>query len=197
LQTQSFAATNAPVAKLANAIDLGSIGEKSLSGFEARREHWPHSNHFIEEGKSMSAVQPQNPYCVAMILSEGIYRCGITGKFTILGTFTRFRSQQLPAPAQFAVYFAVTDGIGAAQFTFKIFDSRAGIDDDLSEEEATLFSMPINVTFPDSLAVIEGVLGVSLEFPRDGQYICELVNPDGSTLMSRRLVVDAPPPAAE
>lgn len=30
----------APVAKLANAIDLGSISEKSLSGFEARREQF-------------------------------------------------------------------------------------------------------------------------------------------------------------
>lgn len=128
------------------------------------------------------------PYCLAMILCDGVHVDPGTGKFTILGTFTNFSATSFPAAIQFVVYFAVTDGLGDVTLTLQLVDATADPIDATNEENdpARVFIFKQQAHFPDPLTMIEGVFGVQVILPKAGLYHCELwANSD--VLMSRRL----------
>ena len=128
----------------------------------------------------------QIPYCIAMVLCDAAHRDPGTGKFTLLGTFGRIFGKEVPIPALFCVYFAITDGAGKMSVSLKIVDSATSLNDDESEEPIIQIGGEFDP--PDRLAILEGVFGVAVRFPKPGVYHCELWVRD-ECLMSRRLVV--------
>src|SRR6185295_15174498 len=108
-----------------------------------------------------------------MVLCDAIYRDGATGKFTILGTFTRIVARTLPIRSQFSVYFCVTDALGEVPIGLRIVDSQSLLADD-NGEEGVLAEMDGTLQATSPLMVVEGVLNIGLEFPREGVYHCEL-----------------------
>jgi hypothetical protein len=45
------------------------------------------------------------PYCLAMVLCDQVYRDAISGKFTLLGTFSTVGAQKYPLTIIFMVSF--------------------------------------------------------------------------------------------
>ena len=132
----------------------------------------------------------QKPYCLAMVLCEAAHRCPVTGKWTLLGTFSRLQSKTVPIKGQFAVYFVLTDGNGDIPVGFRVVHADQAFNgevqlDNIVEPEPTI------IHFTDPLVSVEGVMGVRLEFPQHGVYHCELYSGD-VILMARRLIVFGP-----
>lgn len=130
-----------------------------------------------------------NPYCLAMVICDGVHRDPTTGKFTILGTFSSFAAHSYPAEIRFTVYFAVTDGIGPVTLRMQLVEASAGAIDAQNEEieEGRVFWIKIEKEFSSPFAVVEAALGISTPLPHPGQYHCELWA-DDDLLMSRRLI---------
>jgi hypothetical protein len=131
----------------------------------------------------------QKPYCLAMVLCDAVHRDAATGKFTLLGTFNRLHSATWPCQSRFCVYFCVTDAIGTIPIGLRFIDSDALLSDDDIKPIAEFTG---EIQFPDPLAVVEGVLGIEVQFPKAGMYHCELFAGD-EVLLSRRLAVMPPP----
>lgn len=138
-----------------------------------------------------------SPYCLAMVLCDGVHRDPSTNKFTILGTFSSFGAESYPAVLRFCVYFAVTDGTGTVTLRLQLIDAAADVIDARNEEdqEGRVFAMKSDYEFPSPFAVVEAAIGVETQLPKPGQYHFELWA-DGDLLMSRRLIagtINIPP----
>jgi hypothetical protein len=137
------------------------------------------------------------PYCLAMVLCDGIHRDVTTGKCTLLGTFSALHPRTLPAKVRFCVYAEVTDGTGDVEFTLQIVESRSLLND--SGDEPFVWKpeqeQQPKVTLKNPLAVLQMTFLCSMELPKAGQYHCELLA-NGVLLMARRIIV-IPPPADE
>lgn len=123
----------------------------------------------------------QAPYCLAMVVCDGIHRDPGTGKWTILGTFSVLAAKAFPAKHPIiAIYLAMTDGRGKTPLK---------IDLVTADEQDTIGEVEIEANFADPRAVIEGVMAFrDVEFPRPGEYRFRL-HANGEYLMERRLVV--------
>jgi hypothetical protein len=133
------------------------------------------------------------PYCLAMVLCDGVHRDAITGKFTLLGTFSTLYAAEYPANVMFCVYFAITDGLGRTTICTKIVDS-----DSLGGAAEPIFEMPAEFEFASPLMVMESVAIVTTTIPKPGLYHCEL-HAGNELLMSRRVLavnVNEEPPNA-
>jgi hypothetical protein len=130
-----------------------------------------------------------NPYCLAMVICDGVHRDPATNKFTILGTFSSFAAHSYPSHLRFWIYFAVTDGIGPVTLRFQLIDAEAGIIDAQDDGDAAgrVFALKLETEFPSPFAVVESALGIGADLPKPGQYHCELWA-DNELLMSRRLI---------
>ena len=127
------------------------------------------------------------PYCLAMVLCDGIHRDAATGKFTILGTFSTFFARQFPAQAQLVVYFAVTDGLGPTTLRLRIVDAEFEIANSGEEPGKAIYEMQQEITFESPLVVMESAWGLKTVLPNPGLYHCELFAGD-DLLMSRRML---------
>ena len=125
------------------------------------------------------------PYCLAMVLADGTHRDPETGKITILGTFHSVHARNLPAPLDFAVYFAVTDCLGRSKLRIEFVDELQHLDDD---SEGPIYSAEIDIESDDPLSMIEVVVNIHVDIEREGVYYCELYARD-APLMSRRVIV--------
>lgn len=123
------------------------------------------------------------PYCLAMILCDGVHVDSTTGKQTILGTFSTVGAPTYPAKVRLCVYFAITDAQGDYRLVFQIVDSGHAFDD----QSTPIVSLEMDAHSPSPLAVCEGFFGGDTELPKPGVYHCELIA-DGNLIMSRRLV---------
>lgn len=133
------------------------------------------------------------PYCLAMILCDGVHRDPASGKFTLLGTFHAIRATEFPVGIRLCVYFALTDIIGGHQIRLQVVDASAHLDDESPEPILTQTS---DMAIEDPLMVVEGIIAIQLNLPSAGMYHVELY--DGDTpLMSRRLAVLGPSPPRE
>jgi hypothetical protein len=130
-----------------------------------------------------------DPYCLAMVLCDGVHRDRTTGKCTILGTFSVFHPTKLPAKVKFCVYAEVTDGHGKVDLTLRLTESHSLISE---EEEFRWQPESLAVQMDDPLAVYQLVFVVDTALPRAGQYHCELLAND-TEIMARRLLVIPPP----
>jgi hypothetical protein len=127
------------------------------------------------------------PYCLAMVLCDGVHRDAATGKFTILGTFSTIGAREFPAKVGFCVYYAVTDGLGPATLRLQIVDASCDILDSADNADGMVFSASMDFDFVDPLLVLETRLSIGVELPKAGLYYCELWAGD-DLLMSRRLL---------
>jgi hypothetical protein len=123
------------------------------------------------------------PYCLAMILCDGVYTDRATGKKTILGTFSTVGAQEFPAHVPICIYFAVTDVGGDFELRIRVVDPKHHFDD----TSAPVIDIPLKLKSPSPLAVCEGEITGGLPLPAPGVYHCELMYGD-ELLMSRRLV---------
>jgi len=130
-----------------------------------------------------------NPYCLAMVLCDGVHRDPSTGKFTILGTFSSFASASYPAQINLCIYSAITDGLGPVTLRIQLIRAEAGIVDaqDESELPGRVFIVKRDMDFHSPFAVVESAIGMQTELPEPGQYHCELWANE-ELLMSRRLI---------
>lgn len=132
-----------------------------------------------------SSKMPE-PYCLAMVLCDGVHRDATTGKFTILGTFSTFAANEFPAKTQFCVYYAVTDGLGPTPLRLRLVDTKGLINGD-AKDEGVVFEAATEFDFESPLLVLELGVGIVVALPEPGLYHCELWARD-ELLMSRRLL---------
>lgn len=135
------------------------------------------------------------PYCLAMVLCDGVHRDATTGKFTILGTFSTLGSQEFPAKLQFCVYYSVTDGLGPTVLRLRLVDASCGIANGVDGEEGVAFELSTEFDFENPLLVLETAVSIGTVIPKEGLYHCELWAGD-ELLMSRRLLA-TPTPAQQ
>src|SRR5688572_2757166 len=130
------------------------------------------------------------PYCLAMLLCDGVHHDPGTGKFFVLGTFSTFSSKVFPAKIRFFTYFAITDGLGPTTIRLQLVNASGEPVDALNEDEDPnrVFMLKVERTFDNPLAVMEGIFGVETVLPGPGLYHCELWG-NSEVLMSRRLAV--------
>ena len=96
------------------------------------------------------------PYCLAMVLCDGVHCDPATGKHTLLGTFSTVGAPEFPAPVKFCIYFAITDLIGDLELTFRLVNSASIAD----ENAEPVFQIPLTVQSPSPLAVCEGTVSI-------------------------------------
>ena len=130
-------------------------------------------------------AEVQTPYCVAMVLCSVTHRDPYSGNYTLVGTFKRLGAPSFPATARFAVYLALTDGIGDVPLTFTVSDARAAFDD---SGPGIITSRSFSARFRDPLQVIECAIAVDVEFPEAGTYYCDVYVRE-RLLASRRISV--------
>ena len=120
-----------------------------------------------------------------MVLCDAAHRDAATGKFTLLGTFSTFRAHAFPAKLGFAIYFAITDGIGPTDIRLRLVTAESLLQD---EEEVVFEIVMSGMNLESPLMVAETVSAVACTVPQPGLYHCELYAGE-SLLMSRRLLV--------
>lgn len=127
------------------------------------------------------------PYCLAMVLCDGIYVDSASGKKTLLGTFSTV-SSEFPARLQFAVYYALTDCPDKFEITYRLVNSKHLFEDNVEP----VFEIKHEIQSRSPLAVVEGQVGVqNAILMESGVYHCELLHGE-TVLMSRRLVALRP-----
>lgn len=137
---------------------------------------------------STASRRMAEPYCLAMVLCDGVHRDFTTGKYTILGTFSTLGAYAFPAKISFCIYFAITDGLGPTRLRLRLVDAESGIvDKGENVTEGLVFEIETDLAFEDPLAVVETVVAIRTALPRAGLYHCELWAGD-DMLMSRRLL---------
>jgi hypothetical protein len=82
-------------------------------------------------------------------------------------------------------YLAFSDGIGEVPLAFTITHARAAFDD---TGPGVIFSRRFTLNFADPLQVIDGVLGVQVEFPEPGTYHCDIYAGE-ALLLTRRIII--------
>ena len=120
------------------------------------------------------------PVFVALLLADRIVTED-NQKKVIVGTFTQFRVQKVPAslPPWF-IYAAVTNLVGDHSFSLNLV---------LDSSQQVIFSAGGNVTVDDPRRVVELVIPApTVVFPEAGTYVV-LFNIDGGQLGSRILDV--------
>lgn len=138
-----------------------------------------------EQGQNPATQPPQAPYPLAIIICDNFHIDPATGKKTILGTFTAFKSAVFPFKiTQVVIYLALTDGRGAAPFELRL----VKVDND-GDDEPVLFKAEGTLQFDDPLAVSELAIGlVNVELPGPGEYRFQFYA-CGEFVIERRLVV--------
>ena len=129
----------------------------------------------------------QKPYCQAMVLCEAAHRCPVTGKWTLLGTFSRLQATTVPIKSQLVVYFVLTDGNGDIPVGLRIVSADNEFTDESQVDEPAQ-PEPIILHFSDPLVSVEGIMGLEFSLSRFGVYHCELYSGD-KVLMARRLIL--------
>jgi len=131
------------------------------------------------------------PYCLAMILCDGVHRDPTTGKFSVLGIYDTFASREYPALVDLKVYFAITDGIGNCDIRLQMVSADSEpivateVNDSDDEIEGLVFQIGSEQEFGSPLVVHEQVVQVQFYLPAPGMYLCELWAND-NPLMTRR-----------
>jgi hypothetical protein len=123
-----------------------------------------------------------------MVLCDYVHRDPATGKHTILGTFSTLGAQVFPAKVSFAVYFAITDGLGPTQLRVRLVDAVSGLADAPEGDGGEpVFEVSGEFDFESPLLVLEGAMRFQTDIPRPGLYHCEMWAGD-ELLMSRRVL---------
>lgn len=133
------------------------------------------------------SLRTQVPYAVALIIADGFYRDSVSGKSTLLGTFSVIGAEQFPLKHPYmVVYFVLADGLGTLPLTIKIVRVN-GIGN--PDEDEVILEASTTVTFPDVTIMQEGMFYLrDATFPVPGEYRVQLLV-QGEQLMERRIAV--------
>ena len=130
----------------------------------------------------------RQPEVLAMIVCDQVIRDQITGKMSVIGSFSEIKAGEFPATHNnLAVYVALTEGEGdyegCLQFTF-------------AETEETLLSIAGRIQLRQPLDVAELHFFIAaLPLPRAGKYRFDFLC-DGELLKSRWFLANPPPEEA-
>lgn len=125
--------------------------------------------------------EPRTPYATAVILCDAVHRDPVTGKNTLLGTFSTITSRRFPAThAAMCAYVVLTDGVGRSDLALRI--------DAADETSPPIAEAQFDVDFDDPRQTFEIVVrfadvGVS----KPGEYRVVLSCGD-EVLLERRLM---------
>ena len=123
----------------------------------------------------------QEPYVLAMLICDAIWKDPSTGKSFLLGTFSSIAAMEFPVvhPVM-GVYIVLTDGRGKIPLKLQLVSA---------DEDDIIAGVETDVLFEDPRAVLELTLHLqNATFPGPGEYRLQLFS--GSTpLMERRLVL--------
>jgi hypothetical protein len=136
----------------------------------------------------MARVKQQWPDVVAMLVADVVHREPVTGKFTILGTYSVIGATGFPCTHPvLCVYLALTDGHGKTTMRVRLIDA--------DEERAPVFESEVTVEFASPTDFIEQIFfSANVVFPEPGEYRLQLFGA-GEFLRERRLfVIEAEPP---
>jgi hypothetical protein len=127
------------------------------------------------------SANPPPPKVLAFIICDDVYRENMTGKCSILGTFSRIVAKQFPTVHnELHVYIAMTDGRGSGRGKLQL--------QSLSKDE-TLLELQGNIEFPDPLAVVEMDFRIeNLPFNEPGEYEFRMLYGD-EPIGERKIVV--------
>jgi hypothetical protein len=108
------------------------------------------------------------PVCLALLLCDYVHVDPLTGKHTILGTFSEVVFEQFPASLPcLSIYFCLTEGYGTAPIRLKVID--------VNEERPPIFDVTDMVDFPSPKATVQqGVQIQGMPFQQPGEYRVQL-----------------------
>jgi hypothetical protein len=117
------------------------------------------------------------PEVLAMILCDQVIRDQMTGKVSIIGSFSKINAEKFPAVhPRMAVYIALTDGEGDYQGALRFVFDETGHE---------LFRGDFPVRLPNPLGVAEIHFAMpAISLPKPGKYHLDLLC-DGELLKSR------------
>lgn len=126
-----------------------------------------------------------NPWHLAIVFCDAIFRDPSTGKRTLLGCFSSIVSSTYPATARLAVHIALTDGYGKTPLTIRLVHADG--------EGDPVFEIKAEVDFPDPRIVGELDFTVGpATFSRPGEYRLQLEGRDNEMIVEKRLLVVDP-----
>jgi hypothetical protein len=103
-----------------------------------------------------------------MILADVVHQDGVTGKFSILGTYSAIGVLSFPWTHPYvAVYLSLTDGRGETPMRMRLIDAE--------EERPPVFESETVLNFTDPTEVIElRFIHPAVVFPEPGEYRLQL-----------------------
>ena len=119
---------------------------------------------------------------MALVLCEGIWTDGATGKKFILGCFTAIRAREFPAiQPLLCAYILLTNGRGKVPFKVVIVD--------VDEERQPIAEINGEIEFPDvrTVASIDAIM-MGVSFPSAGEYRLQ-VFVNGEFIIERSFLV--------
>jgi hypothetical protein len=122
------------------------------------------------------------PEVLALIVADHVYRDDVSGKYFILGTRHWLAATDFPyTHPRLAAYVVLVGGRGETALEVRLVD--------VDEVREPVFADERSVTFPDPLAIREGVFSLEeLVFPEPGEYRFQLYA-NGQFLRERRVFV--------
>lgn len=142
-----------------------------------------------ESGGPLEKKKIQEPYVLAMVVCDAIFRDPATRKATLLGTFSTLGATSFPAVHPVAcIYVALTDGRGKCPITLKL----VLVGDDASQDDTEIMETGGEVNFPDPRMIAElDLVLAGIQFPSAGEYRFQLWC-NSTMLMERRILVAGP-----
>lgn len=127
------------------------------------------------------ASPARTPYALALVLCDAIHRDPVTGKYTLLGTFSTVTARAFPAThAAMSAYVALTDGGGAVQLALCIVPADGAA--------PPIAEVSFDVDFDDPRMTFEVVVNFpGVVFPSPGEYRVRLACSD-EIVLERRLI---------
>jgi hypothetical protein len=124
---------------------------------------------------------PRSPYAIALVLCDAVHRDPVTGKNTLLGTFSTITSRTFPAVhPEMSAYLALTDGAGTSRIDVRLTPADGAA--------APLAEASFEVEFDDGRMTFEVVVGFAdVVFPKAGEYRVSIACGE-DVLLERRLM---------
>jgi hypothetical protein len=125
--------------------------------------------------------EARSPHVLALVLCDAVHRDPVTGKNSLLGTFSTVTARSFPAThATMCAYVALTDGVGRQQIEFRL--TPAG------RTDAPIAAASFDLDFDDSRMTFEVVVRLTdVVVPAPGEYRIVLACGD-EVLLERRMI---------
>lgn len=125
--------------------------------------------------------EARSPYVLALVLCDAVHRDPVTGKNSLLGTFSTVTARAFPAThAAMCAYVALTDGAGRQQVELRVAPA--------ARADAPVAAASFDLECDDPRMTFEVVVRLSdVVFPAAGEYRVVLACGE-EVLLERRLI---------